>query len=282
MPSSLLSLADRRRVADSVSRAVDGGQSAQDDRFRSPSDAEFIRALAAEAAGRLEGQPAVSILRWAADVLPRFVVTSSFGAESAVLLHMLVACDRDVPVFFLDTGYHFDDTVAYRRRLARQWHLTVLDVAPEYSPAQQDQLHGVDLFRTDPDSCCQMRKTQPLRRALANCDGWASGVRRSQTPERVATPIVEARQLDGRWVTKVAPLAAWSDADVLAYQAANDLPPHPLTALGYASVGCAPCTLATGSSTDARAGRWAGMDKSECGIHLPGDGNEVKRTTTPG
>jgi phosphoadenosine phosphosulfate reductase len=273
---------DRELVAESVGTVLSGGRPASDDRFRSPSDADFIRALAAEAAGHLEDKPAEAVLAWAADVLPRFAVTSSFGAESAVLLHLIRSTGRDVPVIFLDTGYHFSETIDYRRRLAAEWGLTVLDVQPDYSPRQQDAIHGKDLFRFDPDACCRLRKTIPLRRALANHDGWASGVRRTQTPQRANTPVVEARQLDGRWVTKIAPLATWSDDDVLAYQIRHDLPAHPLMRQGYASIGCAPCTLKVTDGADPRAGRWAGHGKTECGIHLADDSPEERKVATPG
>lgn len=265
-----LSLPDRRRVADSVGATLAGYRADSDDRFRSPTDAGFIRALAAEASAHLEGKPARAILSWAADVLPRFVLTSSFGAESAVLLHLLATSGRRIPVIFLDTGYHFAETIDYRRQLARSWDLEVLDVHPELSPRDQDERYGVDLFRTDPDACCGMRKTEPLRRALRNADGWATGVRRAQTLERATTPVVEARVLGGRWVTKVAPLAAWSDDDVLEYQRRNGLPAHPLTRQGYGSIGCAPCTAPSPAGGDPRAGRWAGTDKRECGLHLEG------------
>lgn len=279
---SALTAIDRQLVAESVGAALEGGRAPRDDRFRSPSDARFIRELADEASAHLEGQSALAILAWAADVLPRFAVTSSFGAESAVLLHLLVQSGRDVPVVFLDTGYHFGETIDYRRELARRWNLTILDVHPEYSPEQQDQIYGRNLFRQNPDACCRMRKTQPLRRALANADGWASGVRRAQTPERRTTPIVEARLLDGRWVTKIAPLAAWTDDDVEAYQERHRLPRHPLTPHGYTSIGCAPCTFAVAPGDDPRAGRWAGLSKTECGIHLVDDPEDERVASTPG
>ena len=128
-----------------------------------------------------------------------------------------------------------------------------------------------------------MRKTAPLRRALASFDGWATGVRRVQTPERAGTPVVEARQHDDRWLVKVAPLATWTDDDVADYLATHDLPRHPLVDQGYPSIGCAPCTRAVAPGQDARAGRWADFDgKTECGIHLTEDGQVVRATTTPG
>jgi phosphoadenosine phosphosulfate reductase len=287
-PPPGVSDADRRAVASSVAGTLAGRAPVADDRFRAvphEDDAEgiFIRDLAAEASAMLEGKPAASILRWAAGVVPRFAVTSSFGADSAVLLHLLGEVAPQVPVLFLETGFHFEETVTFRRELARDLGLTVLDVQPDLSVRQQAQRHGSELYRRDPDACCGMRKTTPLRRALANFDGWATGVRRSQTPERAATPVVEARQHAGRWLVKVAPLATWDDADIAGYLDAHDLPRHPLVAQGYPSIGCWPCTQRVEPGTDPRAGRWSQFDgKTECGIHLADDGANVRRTTTPG
>lgn len=283
---SVLTDLDRRRVASSVERAMGGEPPVEDDGFRATQDegeARFVRELATEAAAHLDGKPADRILAWAAAVVPRFVVTSSFGADSAVLLHLLATTAPEVPVLFLDTGFHFDETMVFRRDLARRLGLTVIDIRPDLSVAQQAEVHGPELYRTDPDRCCQLRKTVPLRRALQSFDGWATGVRRSQTPERAATPVVEARQHAGRWLVKVAPLAAWSDDDVARYLDEHDLPRHPLVAQGYRSIGCAPCTAPVSDDADPRAGRWSAFDgKTECGIHLTDDGAVVRSTTTPG
>ena len=285
---STVSDADRRAVATSVAGTLEGRAPAADDRFRAvdeedPAEASFMRELAVEAAQMLEGKPAESILRWAAGVVPRFAVTSSFGADSAVLLHLLSQVAPQVPVIFLETGFHFDETITFRHELARDLGLTVLDVQPDLSVRQQAQRYGAELYRTDPDACCAMRKTTPLRRALANFDGWATGVRRSQTPERATTPVVEARQHAGRYLVKVAPLATWTDDAVERYLDAHDLPRHPLVDQGYPSIGCWPCTKPVDDSSDPRAGRWAQFDgKTECGIHLADDDEAVRRTTTPG
>ncbi len=278
---------DLADVAASVATTMEGSAPGEDDRFRAVHEEEeqasdFIRAMAAEAAMMLEGKPADRVLAWAAHVVPRFVITSSFGAESAVLLHLAATVAPEVPVFFLDTGFHFDQTLLFRKQLAKDLGLTVLDLRPDLSPDQQARRFGPDLFRSDPDLCCQQRKTVPLRRALASFDGWATGVRRAQTPERAATPIVEARLHAGRNLVKVAPLAAWSDEDVDAYLAQHDLPRHPLVADGYPSIGCAPCTSRVEPGADPRTGRWAEQGKTECGIHLAEDGSIVRQTTTPG
>ena len=272
---------DRAAVSDSVAVVMDGDRPAKDDRFRATDDAEgrFVRALAAEAATHLEGKPAQRVLAWAAGVIPRFAVTSSFGAESAVLLHMVSTVAPEVPVLFLDTGFHFSETIDYRRRLARDLGVPVVDIFPALTPGEQAERYGDALFNRDPDSCCAMRKTEPLRRALEDRDGWATGVRRVQTPERASTPVVEARRHAERWLVKVAPLADWTDADIMEYQQRYDLPFHPLVQSGYRSIGCEPCTKPVASGEDARAGRWSAFAKSECGLHLPGDD---WLTTTPG
>ncbi len=286
-PAELVSPSDRDAVAASVRSTLDGSTPGEDDRFRAVDEGEeagsaFMRHLAEEAATMLEGKPADRILAWAAHVVPRFVITSSFGAESAVLLHLVSQVASHVPVFFLDTGFHFDQTLTFRRELARDLGLTVLDLRPDLSPQQQAQRFGPELYRSDPDQCCRMRKTIPLRRALASFDGWATGVRRDQTPERAETPIVEARQHDGRYLVKVAPLAGWSNDDVDRYLREHDLPRHPLVAEGYPSIGCEPCTSRVAPGQDPRAGRWAEQGKTECGIHLAEDGSVVRATTTPG
>jgi phosphoadenosine phosphosulfate reductase len=236
-------------------------------------------AHAAAAGAELEHARGADVLRWAADTLPRFAVTSSFGADSAVLLHLVATVAPRTPVLFLDTGLHFDETITFRRSLAARLDLEVVDVRPQRTVVEQARDHGDRLWERDPDACCGLRKTVPLRATMQGFDGWASGVRRDQTPGRAGTPIVEARRHDGRYVVKVAPLARWADADVARYLEVNDLPRHPLVDDGYASIGCAPCTARTAPGADPRAGRWASFDgKTECGIHLDGD----DPTTTAG
>jgi phosphoadenosine phosphosulfate reductase len=281
---SAASATDIADVERTVATVLAGDRPAPDDRFRAVGDGEeaFIDAMAEEAARALEGRPAEAVLAWAASVVPRFAVTSSFGAESAVLLHLVSRVAPQVPVLFLDTGLHFGETLLFRRELADDLGLSVVDVRPERSVAQQAADHRDALWARDPDRCCGLRKTAPLRQMLRSFDGWATGVRRVQTPERAATPVVEPRRHDDRWLVKVAPIASWSDADVDAYVRQHDLPRHPLLDEGYASIGCAPCTRRVAPGEDARAGRWSSFDgKTECGIHLADDGT-VSRPTTPG
>jgi phosphoadenosine phosphosulfate reductase len=217
----------------------------------------------------LEHASAEEILRWALATVPRFAVTSSFGADSGVLLHLLAKVDPQVPVLFLETGLHFPETLRYRRELSAELGLTdVRDLRPDLTVGQQAREFGGGLYLRDPDQCCALRKVAPLDAALAEFDGWATGVRRSQTLTRADTPVVATAIRGGRELLKVAPLARWSDDDVTAYLERHGLPRHPLADRGYPSIGCAPCTRPVAAGDDPRAGRWAASAKTECGIHL--------------
>jgi phosphoadenosine phosphosulfate reductase len=195
----------------------------------------------------------------------RVAVVSSFGADAAVLLHLVAEVDPATPVLFVDTGRHFPETLAYRDRLGCHLGLTdVRSVGP--SPEEAARLDA-DLNRAswDPDGCCAFRKAAPLERALAGFDAWITGRKRFQAATRHGLPVVER---DGRHV-KINPLARWSRDEIDAHAARHGLPAHPLVALGYPSIGCAPCTSAVAPGEDPRAGRWRGFDKTECGIHRP-------------
>ncbi len=204
--------------------------------------------------------------------LGRGAVVSSFGAESAALLHWVTRVLPDIPVVFLDTLKHFPETLAYRDALAERLSLNVLDVRPSPTMLAEDDPTG-ELHRRAPNECCMIRKVIPLQDALAGFDFWISGRKRFQSAERAAIPVLER---DGEKV-KVNPLALWTREDVDAYFVKHDLPRHPLQARGFASIGCAPCTRAIRSGEDPRAGRWADTpEKSECGIHLGPDGRFVR------
>ena len=194
----------------------------------------------------------------------RLALVSSFGAESAVLLHLVSKVKADIPVLFLDTGMLFGQTLDYRRQLAAQLGLTgVRDLRPMY----QDLATGdpqANLWQTDTDACCNIRKVLPLDRAIAEFDAWVTGRKRFHGGARLALPVVEQA---GEQV-KFNPLANWTKADLDAYAAEYDLPAHPLVAQGFPSIGCWPCTNPVEEGADARAGRWAGQDKTECGIHV--------------
>ncbi len=195
----------------------------------------------------------------------RIAVVSSFGAQSALLLALIAEIDRNVPVLFIDTLKHFPETLAYRDRL--ETHLGLRDVlvfTPD--PADvvaRDPRGGLHAFQ--PDECCALRKVAPLAQALAPFEAWINGRKRFQTADRAALPFRET--IDGR--TKFNPLADWSASEIAAEIQRRHLPAHPLAAAGFASIGCAPCTRAVSLGEEARAGRWSGFTKTECGIHPP-------------
>lgn len=194
----------------------------------------------------------------------RLALVSSFGAESAVLLHMAAQVKPDLPVLFLDTGMLFGQTLDYRRALAARLGLTgVRDLRPHFADlATADP--DARLWRTDTDACCHVRKVLPLDRALGEFDAWITGRKRFHGGDRLSLPVVETA--DGK--LKFNPLANWDKTALDAYMAAHDLPAHPLVAQGFPSVGCWPCTEAVDPGQDVRAGRWAGSEKTECGIHV--------------
>ncbi|WP_174301693.1 phosphoadenylyl-sulfate reductase [Caulobacter sp. S45] len=206
------------------------------------------------------------------DLLPgRIAAVSSFGAESAVLLSVIAAIDPSTPVVFLETGKHFPETLAYRQELAE--HLGLLDVRDVAPPpaAVADRDPTGELWHFDPDACCALRKVQPLETALAPFQGWISGRKRFQASTRAALPFVE---LD-RGRIKLNPIADWDGARMRAERTLRRLPPHPLVERGYASIGCSVCTRSVGAGEDARAGRWSGSGKVECGIHRQGQGSAL-------
>ena len=221
--------------------------------------------------GMFDEMDSVGVLKQAlTELLPGdAAVVSSFGADSAVLLHMVAQIDPDLPVYFLETGKHFPETLAYVETLKRQLKLTnVVSLRPDPADIARFDPDGT-LWETDPDSCCHIRKTEPLEPALEKFGGWITGRKRYQTAERGVLPHFDLTSDDR---IKVNPLAYWSDADVVAYRQAHDLPEHPLYASGFKSIGCAPCTSAVAEGEDARAGRWRGLDKKECGIHFDFNG----------
>lgn len=196
----------------------------------------------------------------------RTAMVSSFGTASVVLLHMVARVDPHIPVIFLDTLAHFPATLAYRARLVDELGLRdVRSATPDLASLGRVDPRG-DLHRHDPDLCCHVRKTQSLGAALAGFDAWITGRKRFQGGQRANLPVFEIETGSRR--IKINPLAPWSAAELDDYQRNHGLPAHPLLADGYRSVGCAPCTRPVVEDEDARAGRWAGSEKTECGIHL--------------
>lgn len=196
---------------------------------------------------------------------------SSFGAESAVLLHLLAAVDPSIPVLFLDTGKHFAETLEYRDRLVRQIGLTNLQIlTPDTGDIASKDETGLR-WSYDPDGCCEIRKVRPLAKALERFDASFTGRKSFQSATRANLPRFEMDTSDAQGRLKINPLIDWSAGDIAAYFEENDLPRHPLVASGFPSIGCEPCTHKVAPGEDPRSGRWKGWDKTECGIHKPGE-----------
>ena len=201
-------------------------------------------------------------------------VVSSFGAESAVLLHLVAQVDPSVPVLFLETGKHFPETLAYRDALVAHLGLTnLLVLTPDAEALAARDGNGLR-WSYDPDGCCDIRKVQPLSRALAALDASITGRKGFQSSTRTGLPRFEIDRSDAQGRLKINPLADWSAEDLDAHFQAHGLPVHPLIAQGYPSIGCSPCTSKVAKGEDARSGRWKGWDKVECGIHVPGAPDE--------
>jgi phosphoadenosine phosphosulfate reductase len=226
--------------------------------------------LAAAADARFEGitdpvEQALAVLRWAGETFgDDFAVTSSMA--DGLLAHLASRAVPGVNVVFLDTGYHFAETIGTRDWVSGVMPITLVNVLPEQTVAEQDAEYGAKLHDRDPDLCCSLRKVQPLAKALSGYTAWGSGVRRDESPTRAGTKVVDWDAKRG--MVKVNPLAAWTQEHVDAYIAEHQVPVNPLQEIGYASIGCAPCTRPVAPGEDPRAGRWAGRGKTECGLHL--------------
>jgi phosphoadenosine phosphosulfate reductase len=231
----------------------------RDDRF-----AGDLERLATLAGRELEDASAQEIVRWAAGVFgERVAVTSSMA--DAVVAHLVSTLKPGVDVLFLNTGYHFAETIGTRDAVAAMYDVNVIDVGPAMSIAQQDIAFGKDLWARDPDRCCALRKVAPLNNAMRDYDAWITGLRRDETPARANTPVVSWDA--GRGKVKICPIARWTADDVDAYVAEHGILLNPLLMDGYDSIGCRPCTRRVAAGEDSRAGRWAGSSKTECGLH---------------
>lgn len=206
----------------------------------------------------LAGAHPENVLRWAvAEFAPDVAMSSSFQTQSLPLLHMVSRVAPSLPVIFLDTGYHFPETLRFRDWLVSEWGINLVNVRP--APAEAHP----GLYATDPDRCCGIHKVEPMRRAMRGLQAWISGVRRDQTQARADLRVVERR----KDIVRIHPLAGWTSREVWSYIDRHDLPVHPLFSKGYASVGCAPCTRPVEIGMDERSGRWAAQGKTECGLH---------------
>ena len=194
--------------------------------------------------------------------------TSSFQSHSIVLLHILSKIDNTIPVYFINTGYHFPETLEYRDRISNDWNLNLINLEAKQSVANQEAQFGI-LNRTEPNRCCALRKVEPLFAGVANYDTWFTALRREQSPTRANLQTIEPFKLpSGKALQKISPLASWTNRDVWAYLSRYHIPALPLYGQGYTSIGCQPCTALPADPNNPRSGRWQGQEKLECGIHI--------------
>lgn len=232
-------------------------------RGRRPDDQ--LRAIVDQGSRELGDNPAATdVAAWAAEVFPSGLAVAC-SMQDAVLPHLVSRFAPGVDVLFLDTGYHFSDTLVTRDIVAQDLPVTVVDVLPELTVAQQDAAHGPRLYERDPALCCQLRKVEPLGRTLKTYEAWVTGVRRDESPTRANTPVVSWDAKNG--LVKINPLVTWSSDEVMAYAAEHEVEVNSLLTDGYPSIGCEPCTRRVAPGEDPRAGRWAGFAKTECGLH---------------
>jgi phosphoadenosine phosphosulfate reductase len=223
-------------------------------------------ALDVDAANReLERATPEAILGWTWQTFqPHVILTCSFQHDGIVLAHMLRDVAPDVPVVFINTGFHFPETLAYRDEIVRRFGFRLVELEPVMPRAEFAARHGLDLYARDPDLCCQINKVEPLKRYLPGVRAWINGRRRDQATTRQGIRAVEAFQGE---LYKVNPLASWTARDTFQYMDRHGIPTHPLFEKGYASIGCAPCTRPVLPGENDRDGRWAGTGKTECGLH---------------
>ncbi|MEU3275126.1 phosphoadenylyl-sulfate reductase [Saccharomonospora sp. NPDC006951] len=226
---------------------------------------EDLKAVAARASEKLAEASAEEALRWAVEEFGDDLIVAS-NMQDAVLIDLATAVKSDVDVLFLETGYHFAETIGTRDAVATVYpDITVVNAQAEQSVAEQDEQYGPRLHDRDPNQCCHLRKVIPLRTTLARYSCWVTGVRRVDAPTRANTPIVTWDERNG--LVKVNPIAAWTDEEFDGYIAEHGILQNPLVDEGYLSIGCAPCTAKVAPGADPRSGRWAGQSKTECGLH---------------
>src|ERR1700751_838374 len=256
-----------------MGRAGRRGGSAMSGEAKGLTEAE-LRQLAEQGAAELEGASASDLLRWTDENFggvggPRSTATCNYvvasNMQDAVLVDMAARVRPGVPVLFLDTGYHFVETIGTRDAIESVYDVRVLNITPEHTVAEQDELLGKDLFARDPGECCRLRKVAPLGKALRGYSAWVTGLRRVVAPTRANAPLIS---FDAAFkLVKINPLAAWSDQDIHDYIDEHDVLVNPLVHEGYPSIGCAPCTAKPAEGADPRSGRWQGLAKTECGLH---------------
>ncbi len=225
-----------------------------------------LRGLAERGAAELGPEAsAEQVLGWAAETFGERMIVAS-NMQDAVLVDLAARARPGVEILFLETGYHFAETIGTRDAVEQVYDVRIVNARARRSVAEQDTEFGRDLFARDPNLCCAMRKVEPLTDTLAGYDAWVTGVRRVEAPTRAETPLVTYDEKFG--LVKINPLAAWSDDDMEAYITERGILQNPLVAEGYPSIGCAPCTAKPLPGADPRSGRWAGTGKIECGLHV--------------
>lgn len=229
-------------------------------------EARFSPAELKEIGKEFEEKEPQEVLSWALDNFhPDIALACSFGAEDMVLLDMIVKIRKDARVFYLDTGLLFPEAYQLRDLAIAHYHVSLERYASDISLEEQDKRYGPELWSREPDMCCKLRKVEPLRQAFQGLAAWITGIRREQAPARANAGVVEFDQKFG--LVKVNPLVRWSFEQVWEYILKNNVPYNPLHDQGYPSIGCQPCTRPVKPGEDPRAGRWAGRDKTECGLH---------------
>lgn len=214
---------------------------------------------------KFETESPPAIIAWAAETFrPDIAMSCSFQTQSLPLLHIISQVAPDLPVMFVDTGYHFPETLVFRDQLVDKWNLNLQIVRAETPREKFIQLHGHDLYQRNPDLCCFINRVEPMQRATAGLQAWISGIRRDQSATRAKRKILEQTPTG---LLRVHPMANWTRQEVWQYIHDHNLPEHPLLSQGYPSIGCAPCTQPIFAGQDERAGRWAGQTKTECGLH---------------
>ncbi|WP_409343393.1 phosphoadenylyl-sulfate reductase [Paenibacillus sp. MBLB4367] len=222
-------------------------------------------ALIAQASVDLEHETPEAIIQWAIERFPNITFACSFGAEDVVLVDMVQKISPKTDIFYLDTDFHFKETYETRDRLEQNYGLKFVQVKPVITPEEQAEKHGEALWKSDPTQCCNIRKVEPLTRILGNYEAWITGIRRDQAPTRANAKKIEYDTKFG--LVKFNPIASWTSEDVWAYIRANNIFYNPLHDMDYPSIGCEHCTRQVKAGEDPRAGRWAGFEKTECGLH---------------
>ncbi len=232
---------------------------------------EDLRELAEHGAAELADASALDLLRWTeehfgadpAGERSGYIVASNM--QDAVLVHLAAQVRPGVEILFLDTGYHFAETIGTRDAVEAVYGVKIRNVTPEHSVDEQDRLVGKNLFASEPGECCRLRKVVPLQNTLSEYGAWVTGIRRVESPTRANAPLISFDESFG--LVKINPIAAWSDDDMQRYIAEHGILVNPLVEEGYPSIGCAPCTRKPEPGSDPRSGRWAGFAKTECGLH---------------